>query len=77
MASYGDMLEKSAEELAPHHLAFYLRELAGAFHTFYNSERVLIDDADLKSARLALLVAVATILANGLAVLGVSAPKRM
>jgi arginyl-tRNA synthetase len=77
MASYGDILEKSAEELAPHHIAFYLRELAGAFHTFYNCERVLIDDAALKAARLALLVAVATVLANGLAVLGVSAPKRM
>lgn len=77
MASYGDILEKSAEELAPHHIAFYLRELAGAFHTFYNCERVLIDDVGLKAARLALLVAVATVLANGLAVLGVSAPKRM
>ncbi len=77
MASYGDILEKSAEELAPHHIAFYLRELAGAFHTFYNCERVLIDDASLKAARLALLVAVATVLSNGLAVLGVSAPKRM
>ncbi|HEX4917925.1 MAG TPA: arginine--tRNA ligase [Limnobacter sp.] len=77
LASYGDVLVKSAEELAPHHIAFYLRELAGAFHTFYNAERVLVDDLTLKTARLALLVAVATVLANGLAVLGVSAPKRM
>ena len=77
LASYGDVLAKSADELAPHHVAFYLRELAGAFHTFYNAERVLIDNAQLKQTRLALLVAVATVLANGLAVLGVSAPKRM
>ncbi|HEX4878245.1 MAG TPA: arginine--tRNA ligase [Limnobacter sp.] len=77
LSAYGDVLAKSAEELAPHHIAFYLRELAGAFHTFYNAERVLVDDLTLKTARLALLVAVATVLANGLAVLGVSAPKRM
>ena len=77
LASYGDVLAKAAEELAPHHVAFYLRELAGAFHTFYNAERVLIDDVQLKQARLALLVAVATVLSNGLTVLGVSAPKRM
>jgi arginyl-tRNA synthetase len=77
LAAYGDVLAKSSDELAPHHVAFYLRELAGAFHTFYNAERVLIDDDALKQARLALLVAVATVLANGLAVLGVSAPKRM
>lgn len=77
LASYGDILAKSTDELAPHHIAFYLRELAGAFHTFYNAERVRIDDLPLKTARLALLVAVATVLANGLDVLGVSAPKRM
>ncbi|MFN4328673.1 MAG: arginine--tRNA ligase [Limnobacter sp.] len=77
LAAYGDVLQKSADELAPHHVAFYLRELAGAFHTFYNAERVLVDDVAVKEARLALLVAVATVLANGLRVLGVSAPKRM
>ena len=77
LVSYPDILSKAAEELAPHHIAFYLRELAGAFHTFYNAERVRIDDMALKTARVALLVAVATVLANGLAVLGVSAPKRM
>lgn len=77
LVSYPDILSKAAEELAPHHIAFYLRELAGAFHTFYNAERVRIDDIALKTARVALLVAVATVLANGLAVLGVSAPKRM
>ena len=77
LVSYPDMLAKAADELAPHHIAFYLRELAAAFHTFYNAERVRIDDVPLKTARVALLLAVATVLANGLAVLGVSAPKRM
>eukprot|EP01030_Chromulinospumella_sphaerica_P010272 gene10272-10078_t len=67
LVSYPDILSKAAEELAPHHIAFYLRELAGAFHTFYNAERVRIDDMALKTARVALLVAVATVLANGLA----------
>lgn len=77
LAAYGDVLAKAADELAPHHVAFYLRDLAAAFHTFYNAERVLVDDDALKAARVALLVAVATVLANGLTVLGVSAPKRM
>lgn len=77
LSSYGDVLAKSAQEHAPHHVAFYLRDLAGAFHTFYNAERVLVDDEATKMARLSLLVAVATVLANGLRVLGVSAPNRM
>jgi len=50
LVSYPDILSKAAEELAPHHIAFYLRELAGAFHTFYNAERVRIDDIALKTA---------------------------
>lgn len=77
LAAYGDVLAKSADELAPHHVAFYLRDLAGAFHTFYNAERVLVDDEALKQARLTLLLAVASVIANGLDLLGVSAPKRM
>lgn len=77
LAAYGDVLAKSADELAPHHVAFYLRDLAGAFHTFYNAERVLVDDEALKQARLTLLLAVASVISNGLNVLGVSAPKRM
>lgn len=77
ISAYGDVLEKSAIEHAPHHIAFYLRDLAGAFHTFYNAERVLVDDEGLKEARLALLLAVATVIKNGLAVLGVSAPVQM
>lgn len=77
LSGFGDVLAKSAQEHAPHHVAFYLRDLAGAFHTFYNAERVLVDDESIKRARLSLLIAVATVLSNGLRVLGVSAPNRM
>jgi arginyl-tRNA synthetase len=77
LVSFGDVLCKSAEELAPHHIAFYLRDLASAFHAFYNAERVLIDHVSLRIARLALLIAVARVLSNGLGILGVSSPKRM
>ncbi|AJP56140.1 arginine--tRNA ligase [Pandoraea vervacti] len=77
LAEYPDMLTRAAEELAPHAVAFYLRDLAGAFHSFYNSDRVLVDDETVKHARLALLAATRQVLRNGLAVLGVSAPAKM
>ncbi len=71
------MLTRAAEELAPHAVAFYLRDLAGAFHSFYNADRVLVDDETVKHARLALLAATRQVLRNGLAVLGVSTPAKM
>jgi len=71
------MLTHAASELAPHAVAFYLRELAAEFHSFYNAERVLVDDAAERDARVALLAATRRVLANGLAVIGVSAPERM
>jgi arginyl-tRNA synthetase len=77
LAEYPGMLERAARELSPHDVAFYLRDLASAFHTFYNAERVLVDDAALRDARLALVSAMLQVLANGLQVLGVSAPQRM
>jgi arginyl-tRNA synthetase len=77
LAEYPDMLTRAAEELAPHSVAFYLRELAGEFHSFYNAQRVLVDDEHVKLARLALLAVTQQVLANGLAVLGVSAPAKM
>ncbi|GAB3629746.1 Arginine--tRNA ligase [Pandoraea terrae] len=77
LAEYPDMLTRAAEELAPHSVAFYLRDLAGAFHSFYNADRVLVDDETVKQARLALLAATRQVLQNGLAVLGVSAPAKM
>jgi arginyl-tRNA synthetase len=77
LAEYPDMLTRAADELAPHALAFYLRDLAGDFHSFYNSDRVLVDDDVVKRARLALLAVTRQVLANGLATIGVSSPNKM
>jgi len=77
LAAYPAMLEAAAAALAPHDVAFYLRELSGAFHSYYAAERFLGDDAELTRARLALLAAVAQVLCSGLAVLGVGAPEQM
>ncbi len=77
LAAYPAMLQRAAAGLAPHDVAFYLRGLAAAFHSYYAAERFLVDDAALAQARLALLAATAQVLRNALAVLGVSAPERM
>jgi arginyl-tRNA synthetase len=77
LAEYPDMLKRAATELAPHDVAFYLRDLASAFHSYYAAERFLVDDAPLARARMALLAATAQVLRNALAVLGVSAPQSM
>jgi len=77
LADYGPMLVTAAASLAPHEVAFYLRELSAAFHSYYGAERFLVDDAALARARLALLAATRQVIRNALAVLGVSAPERM
>ncbi|CEJ96426.1 Arginyl-tRNA synthetase (EC 6.1.1.19) [Caballeronia glathei] len=77
LAEYPDMLAHAADELAPHAVAFYLRDLAGEFHSFYNAERVLVDEEAPRNARIALLAATRQVLANGLATIGVSAPVKM
>ena len=77
LAEYPAMLARAAAEFAPHDVAFYLRELAACFHAWYDSERFLVDDAELARARMALLAATARVLKNALAVLGVSAPASM
>lgn len=77
LAAYPAMLAAAAAELAPHDVAFYLRDLSSAFHSYYAAERFLTEEAELTRARLALLSAVAQVLASGLAVLGVSAPEQM
>jgi len=77
LARYPDMLAAAAADFAPHDVTFYLRELAAAYHSYYDAERILVDDERLKAARLALVAAVAQVLHNGLAVLGVSAPAKM
>ena len=77
LEKYPAMLAHAAEGLAPHDVAFYLRELAASYHSYYDAERILVDDEHLKTARLALVAATAQVLHNGLAVLGVSAPRKM
>lgn len=77
LAEYPGTLALAVQELAPHHLAFWLRDCAADFHAWYNAERVLVDDQELKLARLRLADATRQIIANGLALLGVSAPERM
>lgn len=77
LAKYPDMLSNAADGFAPHDVAFYLRELAASYHSYYDAERILVDDEAVKQARLALVAATAQVLHNGLAVLGVSAPRKM
>ena len=77
LAKYPDMLANAAYSLAPHDVAFYLRELAASYHSYYDAERILVEDDLVKQARLALVASVSQVLHNGLAVLGVSAPMKM
>jgi arginyl-tRNA synthetase len=77
LAHYPEALERALAELGPHQVAFYLRELAGELHGYYNAERVLVDDEATRLARLALMVATRQVLRNGLALIGVSAPNKM
>ena len=77
LMEYPEVIENAARDLAPHSVAFFLKELAGEFHSYYNAERFLVEDAALTRARLALALAVRQILRNGLALLGVTAPEKM
>jgi arginyl-tRNA synthetase len=77
LMEYPEVVESAARDLAPHLIAFYLRELTGAFHSYYNASRILVEDEELRRARLALAAAVRQVLRNGLALLGVSAPEKM
>ena len=77
LAKYPAMLASAAQDFAPHDVTFYLRELAACYHSYYDAERILVDDEAVKQARLALVKATAQVLHNGLAVLGVSAPQKM
>jgi arginyl-tRNA synthetase len=77
LGEFPEVVATAAHELAPHSIAFYLRELAAQFHSYYNAERILVEDEALRAARLALCAAVRQTLANGLSLLGVSAPEKM
>ncbi|MDI9233950.1 arginine--tRNA ligase [Limnohabitans lacus] len=77
LAKYPEMLTSAANDFAPHDVTFYLRDLASLYHSYYDAERILVDDEAIKKARLALIAATAQVIQNGLKVLGVSAPAKM
>ncbi|MFO7746430.1 MAG: arginine--tRNA ligase [Orrella sp.] len=77
LAEFPAMIHQSARDLSPHLLAFWLRDCASDFHAWYNAERVLVEDQSVKAARLRLADATRQVIANGLDLLGVSAPERM
>ena len=77
LIDYPQLIESAAHDLAPHQVAFYLKDLAADFHSYYNASRFLVEDEALKLARLALIAATAQVMRNGLALLGVSAPQHM
>lgn len=77
LARYPELVRNAAAQREPHHLTHYLRELAGQFHTYYNAHKVLVEDTALRDARLTLYLSVRQVIANGLDLLGISAPEEM
>ena len=77
LSRYPELVEAAAMNHEPHQIAHFLRDLANEFHTYYNAHQFLVDDADLRDARLSLIQATRQVIANGLGLLGVSAPDSM
>lgn len=77
LSQYPEVVSTACQALAPHMIANYLKELASALHSYYNDTKFLVDESQIKLARLALITATRTVLRNGLALLGVSAPEKM
>ncbi len=77
LGRFPEVVEQAAQEKEPQKVPYYLLELAAAFHTYYNGHKILEEDADLRTARLALIGAVGQVIANGLTLLGVHAPEQM
>ncbi len=77
LSRYPQMLAQACADLAPHDVTFYLRDLAATYHSYYDAERILVDDVSTRDARVALVRATAMVLSNGLALLGVNAPQSM
>ena len=77
LAQYPEMLCAAARDFAPHDVSFYLRDLAASYHSYYDAERIWVDDVPVRQARMALVAATAQVLHNGLQMLGVSAPTSM
>jgi len=77
LARYPEVLVRAARDYAPHQLAYYLRDLANAFHTYYNAHQFLVEDAGLRNARLNLICATKQVLSNGLTLLNINTPESM
>ena len=77
LADYPDIIEAAARDLAPHAVAYILKDIAAALHAYYNAEQFLVEDALIRHARLALIAATRTVLRNGLTMLGISSPAQM
>ncbi|MCM8595203.1 arginine--tRNA ligase [Accumulibacter sp.] len=77
IGEFPEVVETAASDRAPHQIAFYLKDLAGEFHSYYNAERILVDDPELRDARLALVASVRQVIRNGMKILGVSCPESM
>ena len=77
LMKFPDIIKQAAQQYEPHTIANYLRELAGEFHSYYNSYKVLVEDKELREARIMLSMGVRQVIANGLNILGVSAPEEM
>jgi arginyl-tRNA synthetase len=77
MARYPEMIEGAAKSLEPHRITFYLNELAGVFHSYYNKNKVISDDMKLTASRLYLMKTICIVLRNALKILGVNAPEKM
>ena len=77
LGEFPEVVETAAKDLAPHLIAFYLKDLAAAFHSYYNAERILVDDPAIRDARAALAVAVRQVIRNGMAIIGVGCPQSM
>jgi arginyl-tRNA synthetase len=77
LSRYPEVVEMAAVQCAPHAMVHYLRDVANDFHTYYNAHQFLVDDAELRDARLTLIQGLRQVVRNGLGLLGVSAPEAM
>ena len=77
LAEYPVIMKSAINELAPHVLVFYLRDLASDFHSFYNAEKILVSNENIKYSRLLLVLAVSMMIKKNLTILGISSPKKM
>ncbi|MDO9188836.1 MAG: arginine--tRNA ligase, partial [Sulfurimicrobium sp.] len=77
LEAYPETLENAAREFAPHYIAYYLKDLAGELHSYYNAQQFLVEDEAIKLARLALITATREVIRNGLTLLGVNSPEKM